>query len=381
MRIGITCYPTYGGSGVVATELGKAMAGRRHEIHFISYSLPFRLQRFDERILFHEVEMVNYPLLEHPPYTIALAAKMSEVGAQVGLDLFHVHYAIPHAVSAFLARAILGPRGPRIITTLHGTDITLVGNDRSLFSMTRFALEQSDGVTCVSQYLWSKTREVFGLDRPMNVIPNFVDTRRFLPDPRPTLREHLAPRGERILVHLSNFRSVKRAPDAVRVFAKVRTALPARLLLIGDGQDRPEALHLAQSLDVKSDVIFLGKQDDVESLLAVADLLLLPSADEAFGLAALEGLSCGVPVIATAVGGVPEVVEDGTCGFLLPVGDVGGMADAALALLTDASRHAAFRAAARRRAVERFDTSQIVPRYEAYYRDILESPRSASGTH
>jgi N-acetyl-alpha-D-glucosaminyl L-malate synthase BshA len=371
MKIGVTCYPTYGGSGVVATELGKAMAQRGHQIHFISYSLPFRLQHYDERIFFHEVEMVSYPLLEHSTYAIALAAKMSEVASQVGLDIFHVHYAIPHAVSAFLARSILGSGGPRIVTTLHGTDITLVGNDRSLFPMTRFALEQSDGVTCVSRYLLQKTREVFGLDRPMTVIPNFVDTRRFAPTPRATLREHLAPRGERILVHLSNFRSVKRAPDAVRVFAKVRAACPARLLLIGDGQDRTEALHLADTLQVKGDVIFLGKQDDVESLLAVADLLLLPSADEAFGLAALEGLSCGVPVVATAVGGVPEVVDDGKNGFLLPVGDVDGMAGAALALLADAPRHAEFRVAARRRAVEHFDTAFIVPRYEAYYRDVL----------
>jgi N-acetyl-alpha-D-glucosaminyl L-malate synthase BshA len=373
MKIGVTCYPTYGGSGVVATELGKAMAQRGHEIHFISYSLPFRLQHYDERIFFHEVEMVSYPLLEHSTYAIALAAKMSEVASQAGLDIFHVHYAIPHAVSAFLARSILGAAGPRIVTTLHGTDITLVGNDRSLYPMTRFALEQSDGVTCVSRYLLEKTREVFGLDRPMTVIPNFVDTRRFAPTPRATLREHLAPRGERILVHLSNFRSVKRAPDAVRVFAKVRAACPARLLLIGDGQDRPEALYLAEALQVKGDVIFLGKQDDVESLLAVADLLLLPSADEAFGLAALEGLSCGVPVVATAVGGVPEVVEDGKNGFLLPVGDVDGMARAALALLTDAARHAECRAAARRRAVEHFDTAFVVPRYEAYYREVLDA--------
>jgi L-malate glycosyltransferase len=371
MKIGVTCYPTYGGSGVVATELGKAMALRQHHIHFISYALPFRLQRYDERIFFHEVEMVSYPLLEHSTYAIALAAKMSEVGSQVGLDLFHVHYAIPHAVSAFLARSILGPHGPRIVTTLHGTDITLVGNDRSLFPMTRFALEQSDGVTCVSRYLLEKTREVFNLDRPMTVIPNFVDTRRFSPAPQSTLREHLAPRGERILIHLSNFRPVKRAPDAVRVFARVRAALPARLLLVGDGQDRPEAMHLAETFGLKQDVIFLGKQDDVESLLAVGDVLLLPSADEAFGLAALEGMSCGVPVVATAVGGVPEVVEDGKSGFTLPVGDVEGMARAALALLTDDSRRAEFRAAARQRAVEHFDMPLVVPRYEAYYREIL----------
>ncbi len=370
MKIGVTCYPTYGGSGVVATELGKAMAARGHEIHFISYSLPFRLQHYDERIFFHEVETVQYPLLEHSPYAISLAAKMSEVGAQAALDIYHVHYAIPHAVSAFLARAILGPRGPRIITTLHGTDITLVGNDRSLFPMTRFALEESDGVTCISQYLQAKTREVFGLERPLVVIPNFVDTHRFVPNPRPTIREHLAPRGERILVHLSNFRSVKRAPDAVRVLAQVRDKIPARLLLIGDGQDRPQALHLAKTLGVEQDVLFLGKQDDVVSLLAVSDLVLLPSEEEAFGLAALEGMACGVPVIATKVGGVPEVVEDGKCGFLLPVGDIEGMAEAALTLLTDANRLTDFREAARRRAVEHFDTALIVPQYEAYYHTI-----------
>jgi L-malate glycosyltransferase len=371
MKIGVTCYPTYGGSGVVATELGKAMAERGHEIHFISYSLPFRLQHYDERIFFHEVETVQYPLLEHSPYAISLAAKMSEVGAQVGLDLYHVHYAIPHAVSAFLARSILGAQGPRIITTLHGTDITLVGNDRSLFPMTRFALIESDGVTCISQYLQAKTREVFGLDRPLKVIPNFVDTQRFTPTPRPTVREHLAPRGERILVHLSNFRSVKRAPDAVRIFAQVRAKLPARLLLIGDGQDRPQALHLAQTLGVEPDVLFLGKQDDVVSLLAVSDLVLLPSEEEAFGLAALEGMACGAPVIATRVGGVPEVVQDGKCGFLFEVGDVDGMARAAVTLLNSPARFAEFREAARRRAVEHFDAALIVPQYEAYYHEIL----------
>ena len=374
MNIGITCYPTYGGSGIVATELGLELANRGHQVHFISYANPIRLDPGIPRIHYHEVEVFNYPLFQYPPYSLALASRMSEVAEAYDLDLLHVHYAIPHSISALLARQMLAGRRPLpFITTLHGTDITLVGNDRSLFPMTRFALEQSDGITCVSEYLRTKTRDVFNLDRPMEVIPNFVDTRRFLPEPSPTLREHLAPRGERILVHLSNFRQVKRAPDAVRVFAKVRAVMPARLLLIGDGQDRPEALHLAQTLEVKPDVIFLGKQDDVESLLAVADLLLLPSADEAFGLAALEGLSCGVPVVATNVGGVPEVVEDGKSGFLLPVGDVGGMADAALALLTDAPRYAEFRAAARRRAVEHFDIAQIVPRYEAYYRDILGS--------
>ncbi|MFA5027847.1 MAG: N-acetyl-alpha-D-glucosaminyl L-malate synthase BshA, partial [Candidatus Methylomirabilota bacterium] len=240
-----------------------------------------------------------------------------------------------------------------------------------LFPMTKFALEQSDGVTCVSQHLADTTRELFGLTRPLAVIPNFVDTRQFAPEPNPTLREHLAPRGEKILVHLSNFRSVKRVPDTVRIFARVRERLLARLVLIGDGQDRPEALHVARSLGVEREVIFLGKQDDVAALLAVADLFLLPSEQEAFGLAALEAQSCAVPVIATAVGGLPEVVEDGVSGFLLPVGDVEAMARAALELLGDSARYASFREAARRRTVTRFDTALIAPRYEAYYREIL----------
>jgi N-acetyl-alpha-D-glucosaminyl L-malate synthase BshA len=371
VKIAITCYPTYGGSGVVATELGKALALQGHDIHFISYALPFRLQHFHERIFFHEVEMVDYPLLEHPPYAIALAAKMSEVAAQVGLDIFHVHYAMPHAVSAFLARAILGKPQPKIITTLHGTDATLVGNDRTLFPMTRFALEQSDGVTCVSRYLQTRTRQVFRIDRALEVIPNFVDTQRFAPQVDPGLRQHLAPAGESILAHLSNFRVVKRAPYAVRVFAQVREVMPAKLLLIGDGPDRPAALELARSLAVEKDVVFLGKQDDVASLLASADLFLLPSEEEAFGLAALEAMSCAVPVIATTTGGIPELVEDGTTGFLLPPGDVDGMARAALALLTSPQRHAAFRTAARQQAVTRYDTHLILPRYEAFYQDIL----------
>jgi N-acetyl-alpha-D-glucosaminyl L-malate synthase BshA len=371
VRIAITCYPTYGGSGVVATELGKALALQGHDIHFISYALPFRLKQFHERIFFHEVEMVDYPLLEHPPYAIALAAKMSEVAAQVGLDIFHVHYAMPHAVSAFLAKAILGKAQPKIITTLHGTDITLVGNDRTLFPMTRFALEQSDGVTCVSRYLSARTREVFRTDRALAVIPNFVDTQRFAPLVEPQLRQHLAPAGERILAHLSNFRVVKRAPYAVRVFAQVREVMPAKLLLIGDGPDRPAALDLARSLGVEKDVVFLGKQDDVAGLLASADLFLLPSEEEAFGLAALEAMSCAVPVIATTTGGIPELVEDGTTGFLLPPGDVDGMARAALAVLTSPERHTAFRAAARQHAVTRYETRLILPRYEAFYREVL----------
>ncbi len=373
MKIGITCYPTYGGSGVVATELGMALGRRGHEVHFITYSLPFRLQGADVNVCFHEVEVLTYPVFEHSPYAIALAAKMTEVAQGVGLDLFHVHYAIPHAVSAYLARAVLGARGPRIVTTLHGTDITLVGNDRSLYPITRFALEQSDGITCVSEYLARATRETFGLARPLRVVPNFVDTARFRRDGEGCTRERFAPRGERILMHLSNFRPLKRVPDVVRIFHQIRRHLPARLLLVGDGQDRPAALALATEFGLEKDVVFLGKQEDVSRLYCVADLFLLPSAQEAFGLAALEAMSSGVPVIATTTGGIPEVVTDGEAGLLFPIGDVEGMARGALALLEDEGRMARARAAARARAVALFDEGLVVPQYEAYYREVLEA--------
>jgi N-acetyl-alpha-D-glucosaminyl L-malate synthase BshA len=371
MKIGITCYPTYGGSGVVATELGMALGRRGHEVHFITYSLPFRLQKADVNVCFHEVEVLTYPVFEHSPYAIALAAKMTEVARAAGLDLFHVHYAIPHAVSAYLARAALGARTPRIVTTLHGTDITLVGNDPSLFPITRFVLEQSDGVTCVSNYLDRTTRETFALTRPTRVIPNFVDTRSFRRDGPGCLRERFAPHGERLLLHLSNFRPVKRLLDVVGIFHRVRQRMPARLLLVGDGQDRPAALHLAAELGLEKDVTFLGKQEDVAQLFCVADLFLLPSSEEAFGLAALEAISSGVPVIGSAIGGIPEVVADGETGLLFPVGDVEGMARGALSLLEDEERMARTRLAARARAVTLFDVDLVVPRYEAYYREVL----------
>ncbi len=373
MKIGITCYPTYGGSGVVATELGMALGRRGHEVHFITYSLPFRLQSADVNVRFHEVEVLTYPVFEHSPYAIALAAKMTEVARGAGLDLFHVHYAIPHAVSAYLARAALGDRRPRIVTTLHGTDITLVGNDRSLYPITRFVLEQSDGVTCVSRYLERTTRETFALTRPVRVIPNFVDTARFRPDGPGCVRERFAPHGERLLMHLSNFRPVKRVSDVVRVFQRIRQRMPARLLLVGDGQDRPAALHLAAEFGLEKDVIFLGKQEDVAQLFCAADLFLLPSAEEAFGLAALEAMSSGVPVIGTAIGGIPEVVGGGESGLLFPVGDVEGMAAGALGLLEDEGRMERARTAARARAVILFDERLIVPQYEAYYREVLEA--------
>ncbi|MBI2081488.1 MAG: N-acetyl-alpha-D-glucosaminyl L-malate synthase BshA [candidate division NC10 bacterium] len=380
MRIGITCYPTYGGSGVVATELGVELARRGHEIHFISYALPFRLQQFDQHVFFHEVEVLAYPLFDHPPYTIALAAKMADVARQVGLDILHVHYAIPHAVSAHLATEVLGPGGPAVVTTLHGTDITLVGRDPSLFSITRFAIESSDGVTCVSRYLAERTRELFGITRPAAVIPNFVDTKRFAPQADGCPRAVFAPRGERLLIHLSNFRPLKRIPDVIRIFAEVRRHLPARLLMVGDGVERPAAVALAHELGVADDVLFLSRQEDVPRLLLAGDLFLLPSEEESFGLAALEAQSCGLPVIASRVGGLPEVIADGESGFLFPVGDVRGMAEAAVRLLQDPARHRQMGEAARRRVLAHFDAGLIVPQYEAFYAAVLAGRRDEQGT-
>ncbi|MGH7394969.1 MAG: N-acetyl-alpha-D-glucosaminyl L-malate synthase BshA, partial [Candidatus Methylomirabilales bacterium] len=379
MRIGITCYPTYGGSGVVASELGVELARRGHEIHFISYALPVRLQQYDQHVFFHEVEVLTYPLFDHPPYTIALAAKMADVARQVGLDVLHVHYAIPHTVSAHLATEVLGPSAPAVVTTLHGTDITLVGRDPSLFSITRFAIERSDGVTCVSHYLAERTRELFGVARPLTVIPNFVDTKRFARREEGSPRAFFAPRGERVLVHVSNFRPLKRIPDVLQVFAAVRRQLPAKLLLVGDGVERPAATSLAQELGVAGDVLFLSRQEDVPRLLLAGDLFLLPSEEESFGLAALEAQSCGLPVIATRVGGLPEVVADGETGYLFPVGSVQAMAEAAVALLQDAERLQKMGEAARRRALAHFDASLIVPRYEAFYAAVLAERRATPG--
>jgi N-acetyl-alpha-D-glucosaminyl L-malate synthase BshA len=371
MKIGVTCYPTYGGSGVVATELGKAMAQRQHQIHFISYSLPFRLQHYDARIFFHEVEMVSYPLLEHSTYAIALAAKMSEVGGQVGLDLFHVHYAIPHAVSAFLARSILGPKGPRIVTTLHGTDITLVGSDHSYLPITRFAIEQSDGVTAISHHLRETTCREFDVRRDIRVIYNFVNCDIYQPERDEELYAEFAPHGEPLLAHLSNFRPVKRVPDVVEIFARVRRQMPARLLLIGDGPERGNAEYQVHRLGLESDVLFLGKQDDVYRLLPLCDVLLLPSLTESFGLAALEAMACGAVPIASRVGGLPEVVVDGQDGFLCEVGDVETMAERALRLLRDRELRAQMGLAARRTAQERFCSTLIIPEYERFYREVL----------
>ena len=376
MKIGITCYPTYGGSGVVATELGIELAARGHEIHFITYQQPFRLSGRETGIQYHEVPVPTYPLFEYPPYDLALATRMSEVGERHGLDLLHVHYAIPHSVSALLARQMLAASGRRLpfVTTLHGTDITLVGLDRSYLPVTRFAIEESDGVTAISEYLREKTVQEFQIQRPIEVIPNFVNCDLYLPlpeDERRAGRARFAPEGEALLLHLSNFRPVKRVEDVVRTFARIAAELPAHLLLVGDGPDRSNAEYLAQSLGVEARVHFLGKQDEVHRLLPLADLLLMPSRLEAFGLVALEAAACRVPTIATRQGGVPELIEDGVNGRLLPVGDVTAMAEAALALLRDPATLDAMATAARQTAQQRFCASRIIPKYEAYYEQVV----------
>ncbi|MGO9271934.1 MAG: N-acetyl-alpha-D-glucosaminyl L-malate synthase BshA [Terriglobia bacterium] len=372
MRIGITCYPTYGGSGVVATELGLELAARGHDIHFISYAVPVRMTAASDRLHFHEVEVMNYPLFDHPPYTLALASKMANVARNESLDLLHVHYAIPHSVSAYLARAMLAPLRLPFVTTLHGTDITLVGADRSYLPITQFSIEQSDAVTAISEYLRGVTLTEFRIQRTVEVIPNFVNCDVFEPADGDCRRDEFASDDEKILVHLSNFRPVKRIPDVVEIFDRVRRRIPAKLMMIGDGPDRTVAEWLVREKGLMRDVIFLGKQNQVQTLLNCADVLLLPSEIESFGLAALEAMACGVPVVASRVGGVPEVIEDGVEGYLVPSHDVETMAERALAILTDADRREQMGRAARKRASTQFCSDKIIPLYEALYRRVLE---------
>jgi N-acetyl-alpha-D-glucosaminyl L-malate synthase BshA len=378
MRIGITCYPTYGGSGVVATELGIELAALGHEIHFISYSQPFRLNGRDEGIFYHEVPVSNYPLFEFPPYDLALASCMAEVAELYELDLLHVHYAIPHSVSALLARQMLATRGRRLpfVTTLHGTDITLVGIDRSYLPITRHAIQESDGVTSISDYLREKTIVDFNVTRPIETIPNFVNCDVYMPldeARREEARRRFAQPGEALLLHLSNFRPVKCVLDVLKIFAKVAYAMPAQLVLVGDGPDRSAAEWLAHDLGIHKRVHFIGKQDRVSEILPLADLFLLPSQMESFGLAALEAMACKVPAISTRVGGVPELIDDGETGLLFDVGDVNSMAEGALALLGDRPRLEAMRTAARRTAQKRFCASSVVPRYVQFYEKVLEA--------
>jgi N-acetyl-alpha-D-glucosaminyl L-malate synthase BshA len=381
MRIGITCYPTYGGSGVVATELGIELAARGHEIHFISYSQPFRLSGRDNGIVYHEVPVSSYPLFEFPPYDLALASRMAEVAELYELDLLHVHYAIPHSVSALLARQMLASRGIRLpfVTTLHGTDITLVGLDRGYLPITRYAIQESDGVTSISDYLKKETIEHFGVTKPIEVIPNFVNCDVYqpieetIPDEaeRAKARLKLAAPDEVILMHLSNFRPVKRVVDVVKIFAQVARQIPAQLVLVGDGPERSAAEWLAHDLGIHCRVHFLGKQERVNELLPLADLMLMPSELESFGLAALEAMSCKVPSIATGVGGVPELIDDGVTGLLYPVGRVDEMAEGAVSLLKNRDRLEAMRAAGRMVAKKRFCASLVVPHYARYYEQVL----------
>ncbi|MEJ2539753.1 MAG: N-acetyl-alpha-D-glucosaminyl L-malate synthase BshA [Gemmatimonadota bacterium] len=376
MKIGITCYPTYGGSGAVATELGIKLAERGHEIHFISYDQPFRLGSFRERVFFHEVEMEQYPLFEHPPYSLALAVAIHGVATKESLDLVHVHYAIPHATSAWVARQMLQDEGRDlpVVTTLHGTDITLIGLHPSFHHITRFSILKSSGITAVSDFLRDETVRDFGVpgDR-IDVIPNFIDPQVYHPGKEPCHRAALAPGGEKIVMHVSNFRPVKRIRDVIDTFHRIRRRLPARLVLIGDGPERPMAQEQAESLGIADSVLFLGKHASVDELLACADLFLLPSESESFGLAALEAMACGAPVVASRAGGIPEVVPEGEAGFLLDVGDVEGMGDAGARLLLDEALHTRFSRNAQRHAVESFGSDRIVPRYEAHYRKVLEA--------
>jgi N-acetyl-alpha-D-glucosaminyl L-malate synthase BshA len=377
MKIGITCYPTYGGSGVVATELGIELANRGHDIHFISYAQPFRLSGREERIHFHEVPVSNYPLFEFPPYSLALATRMSEVAEYYDLDLLHVHYAIPHSVSAMLARQMLARSGRRLpfVTTLHGTDITLVGADRAYLPITRYAIDESDGVTAISDYLRRMTVETFSTTRPIEVISNFVNCDIYVRDPgtSETVRAQYAEPGEAVLVHLSNFRPVKRIQDVIRIFAGVAREMPARLLMVGDGPERSSAEWLAKSLKISDRVHFLGKHDQVNQLLPAADLMLMPSEMESFGLAALEAMACEVPTIGTNVGGVPELIQDGVTGLLFPVGDVDSMAEAAVELLKDRDHLKEMARAGRQEAQRTYCASRVIPKYEEYYESILRN--------
>jgi N-acetyl-alpha-D-glucosaminyl L-malate synthase BshA len=377
MKIGITCYPTYGGSGVVATELGLELAQRGHEIHFISYAQPIRLPGAQPNVHYHEVEVSRYPLFDYPPYDLALATRMAEVAELYDLDLLHVHYAIPHSVSALLARQMLAASGSRrklpFVTTLHGTDITLVGLDRSYLPITRYSIEQSNGVTAISRYLQQRTFRKFDIKNHIEVIYNFVNCDLYRRRPGwQERRAEFAKDGEKVLVHLSNFRPVKRVNDVVEIFDRVRKQVPSKLLLVGDGPDRSQAEWLAVQKGIHEHVIFLGKQDRVADTLPVADIMLLPSELESFGLAALEAMSCEVVPITTEVGGLPEVIEHGKNGFMAPVGAVEAMADYAIKLLRDESRLQEMATQARFAAESRFCSDEIIPHYEAFYRQVLE---------
>ena len=374
MNIGITCYPVAGGSGIVATELGMQLAARGHQVHFISYALPFRLDKYQANLFYHGVETTAYPLFKFPPYTLTLAAKMADVHRNYDLDILHVHYAIPHATCAFLARHLLNSsvkKPPKIITTLHGTDITLVGADPSFYDITRFSINTSDGISAVSKYLADETADVFKIEKEIRVIYNFFDETRFKPSSKQCARSEFANENEYLIAHVSNFRPVKRTLDVIDIFERINNELPAKLLLVGEGPDTILARRQITKKGLTDKVIFLGNQSRVEAVLPCADLFLLPSEEESFGLAALEALACGVPVIGTSGTGLVEVIEDFVDGFLLPVGDTASMARASISLLKEKHRLATFKKAAAENSRKKFNATKIISEYEQYYEDIL----------
>jgi len=372
MRIGIVCYPTFGGSGVLATELGKALADKGHQVHFITYQQPVRLNEFNANIFYHEVRVTTYPLFDYPPYETALSSAMVDVIMNHQLDLLHVHYAIPHASAAYMAKKIVETQGKRIpvITTLHGTDITLVGRDKTFAPVVAFSINQSDAITAVSRNLRDETYRNFTIEKEIRVIHNFVDTRRFRKKPLDAFRKVIAPNGERILLHASNFRKVKRVQDIVRIFDTVRKQIPSKLLFVGDGPERPGAEDLGRELGVYEDMRFVGRQEQMEDILAIADLFLLTSEYESFGLAALEAMAAGVPVISTNAGGLPEIAIEGVTGYLSNIGDVQGMSEQAIKILENNATLQQFKANAAAHA-QRFDINTIVPEYEALYNRFL----------
>ncbi|MDE3249345.1 MAG: N-acetyl-alpha-D-glucosaminyl L-malate synthase BshA [Bacteroidota bacterium] len=368
MRIGIVCYPTFGGSGVLATELGKALADKNHQVHFITYQQPVRLSEFNANIFYHEVRVPTYPLFDYPPYETALASTMVDVIANNNLDLLHVHYAIPHASAAYMAKQILAKQGQQIpvITTLHGTDITLVGRDKTYAPVVTFSINESDAITAVSENLRDETYRSFKIEKEIEVIHNFVDVQRFNKKPIDAFRRVIAPAGERIILHASNFRKVKRVQDVVMIFAKINAEMPSKLLFVGDGPERPAAESLARELGINNEVRFVGKQEQMEDILAVGDLFLLTSEYESFGLAALEAMAAGVPVISTNAGGLPEINQQGVTGFMSDVGNVDEMAAHALEILKDDETLHRFKQQAGQQAAA-FDIHTIIPKYEQLY--------------
>ena len=371
MKIAIVCYPVRGGSGVVASELGIGLSKRGCEVHFFSYELPFRLTTFESNFIFHEIDILHYPLFKYPPYTETLAARLADESLRHRFDIIHAHYAIPHATAAYLAARVLKDEAPKIITTLHGTDITLIGQDRSFYSITKFSIEESDGVTTVSRYLELETLRAFNLKRDIRVIPNFVDTERFRPGGAGCARSRFADPEEKIIMHMSNFRPVKNAPDVVKIFNIIQKEMPARLILVGDGPDAGNVLNLARDLGIAEKIMFLGNQDRVQYILPLADLFLLPSGSEAFGLAALEALSCGVPVVGSTIGGLPELVDHGITGYLAPVGDTQMMGARAIEILTDRGLARKMSDEGRKIVLEKYKIEDIISRYLEYYEEII----------